>query len=477
MARQKILVVDDEENIQSLCREILSRQDYYTVTVGSAYLALDRIRKEPFDLLLTDINMPQMDGLRLLQAAMEIQRDITAVIITGHGTLDKAIKSLHLGAKGFLLKPFTHQELLQVIAEALERNRLFHENVKLRALMPLFEISQNLHSEIDQNALFNQVALVAQKETGSNGAFLMLRNGSKLELVAAAPAGEMDGKAYDFLSKQGEIALMGTDPLILGGSPPADPFLLNQMNRFGLGSIINVPLSVKGETFGVLILYKGTGNVSYNQADIELITILSGQAMIAIENARLFDSLQRAHFESMKALAQAIEAKDRYTRGHCDRMVEYALGVADRIGLSQEDKKNLGYAAALHDIGKIGVHETILNKSGKLTEEEYSKMKAHPVMGAEIVMGVEFLDPVVPMIYHHQERWDGRGYPEGLKEERIPIGARIIAVLDTFDAMTSDRPYRRALPAEVAFSELRRCAGTQFDPEVVESLITVIKEL
>ncbi|MFQ5780644.1 MAG: HD-GYP domain-containing protein, partial [Nitrospiria bacterium] len=184
----------------------------------------------------------------------------------------------------------------------------------------------------------------------------------------------------------------------------------------------------------------------------------------------------RSHFESVKVLAQAIEAKDLNTSGHCDRMVEYALAVADRLGLSQEEKRHLGYGAALHDIGKIGIHESILNKPGKLTEEEYEAMKAHPGIGAEIIKDIEFLSDVVPLIYSHQERYDGTGYPEGLAGEEIPVGARIIAVLDTFDAMTSNRPYRKALPIEAVFSELRRCRGTQFDPNIVDAFIAIIKE-
>jgi len=477
LAREKILIVDDEENIQSLCKEILSRQNYLPVAVSTPNLALDRIRAEPFDLLLTDISMPQMDGLRLLKAVKEIQREITAVIITGHGTLDKAIESLHLGAQGFLVKPFTYQELLQVIAEALDRSRLIHENARLKLLMPLFEVSQNLLSETDPDVLFRQICTVAQGETSSDGVLLLIRDASGLAVRAEVPTGGASGAEQGFLEEHAHNALKSTDPLILIKSAPSDQKVRDAMERFGLSSVIGVPLFTKGDPLGVLMLYKRAEHPGYNQGDIELITILSGQAMVAIENARLFEGLQRAHFESMKALAQAIEAKDRYTRGHCDRMVDYAVALGDQLGLSAEEKKHLGYAAALHDIGKIGVHEGILNKSGKLTEDEYTAMKEHPAMGAEIVKGVDFLGPVVPMIYHHQERWDGQGYPGGLKGEEIPVGARIIAVLDTFDAMTSDRPYRKALPMEVAFSELRRCAGTQFDPRVVESLITLFQTM
>lgn len=130
----------------------------------------------------------------------------------------------------------------------------------------------------------------------------------------------------------------------------------------------------------------------------------------------------------------------------------------------------------LHDIGKIGINESILNKPGKLSEEEYEMVKLHPKMGADIIKGIKFLEPVVPIIYHHQERYDGKGYPDGIKGEQIPIGARIIAVLDTYDAMTTDRPYRKALSREAAIAEVKRCSGTQFDPQVVEVFLQILME-
>jgi HD-GYP domain-containing protein (c-di-GMP phosphodiesterase class II) len=156
--------------------------------------------------------------------------------------------------------------------------------------------------------------------------------------------------------------------------------------------------------------------------------------------------------------------------------VEYAMSIAEKLALTDGEKKALRYAAFLHDVGKIGIHEAILAKEGRLTEEEYRMMQSHPSLGADIIKGVEFLEPVVPLVYHHQERYDGKGYPAGLIGEAIPLGARIVAVLDTFDAMTSNRPYRKAMPLEKAIAELRRCAGTQFDPQVVEAFIAVLEE-
>jgi putative nucleotidyltransferase with HDIG domain len=257
---------------------------------------------------------------------------------------------------------------------------------------------------------------------------------------------------------------------------PTGPLVRAELQEAHLSSVLCLPLVTKGSVVGALVLYKSEGRPSYTQVDIELLAILCGQAAIAIENIRLFEDLQRAHFEAMKALAQAIEAKDQYTRGHCDRTVEYAMAIAEKLALSEGEQKALRYAAFLHDVGKIGIHESILAKEGRLTEDEYRMMQSHPSLGADIIKGVEFLEPVVPLVYHHQERYDGKGYPSGLAGDAIPLGARIVAVLDTFDAMTSNRPYRKAMGLDKAIAELRRCAGTQFDPQVVEAFIAVLEE-
>ncbi|TAJ99521.1 MAG: response regulator [Candidatus Manganitrophaceae bacterium] len=478
MAREKILVVDDEANIRLLCNEILARHDYLPTCVDSPSMALRAVEEESFDLLMTDISMPEMDGLQLLQSIREFQEDLPAIVITGHGRLDQAIHSLHLGAQAFIVKPFTQQELLQTIQETLEKNRLTKENLRLKLLVPLFEISQNLLLEVNPVALFEQIVNVASKETKSDQAILILKEdmSGALEIKAAFPPLERDADAIELFRKIGRKTIEAMEAVIHVDGGGLDTESSELLKRCGFSSLVSIPLSYQGKIPAVLSLFKRVENIPYNQSDIELISILSGQAVIAIENAKLFDQLERSHFESMKALAQAIEAKDLYTRGHCDRMVTYALAIADRLGLSADEKKHLGYGAALHDIGKIGIHELILNKSGKLTDKEYEIMKDHPMLGAEIIKGVDFLNPVVPMIYYHQERYDGKGYPEGLSGEEIPIGARIIAILDTFDAMTSDRPYRKALPMEVAFAELRRCTGSQFDPKIVETLIQIIQD-
>ncbi len=181
--------------------------------------------------------------------------------------------------------------------------------------------------------------------------------------------------------------------------------------------------------------------------------------------------IQRAYLETIRMLAAAVEARDPYTGGHLERVTHYALVVARTLGWTGERLAETEMGAILHDIGKIGIPDTILRKDGPLSPEELAHMRTHTEIGTQILRGISFLEPVIPYVRHHHERFDGTGYPDGLAGEDIPIGGRLIAVADTFDAMTSTRPYRAALPVEAALRELRSVAGSQLDPNIVAAFL------
>jgi putative nucleotidyltransferase with HDIG domain len=196
-----------------------------------------------------------------------------------------------------------------------------------------------------------------------------------------------------------------------------------------------------------------------------------------VERHKHGEDMAALHLRTMEALALAIEAKDRNTHDHLCRVRVYAAGIATAMNLKEDEREALMAAALLHDIGKLAVPEYILNKPGRLTPEEFDRMKIHPVVGAQILERVSFPYPVVPIVRSHHEHWDGTGYPDGLKGEEIPVGARILAVIDCFDAMASDRPYRRALPISGAVAHVQKLAGIEFDPQVVRILAQLHDEL
>jgi len=186
--------------------------------------------------------------------------------------------------------------------------------------------------------------------------------------------------------------------------------------------------------------------------------------------------MQSAYMATVKALAQTIDAKDHYTHSHSENVTKYAVAIAKEMGFSQREVHTLREACQLHDLGKIGIHDYILNKSEKLTQEEWEKIRSHSLRGAEILEPLTFLDEVIILIRQHHERYDGTGYPNGLIGEEIKLGARIIAVADAFDAMTSERPYRKAYSKEYTISKLKETSGTQFDPQVVKAFLEVLKK-
>jgi HD-GYP domain-containing protein (c-di-GMP phosphodiesterase class II) len=205
--------------------------------------------------------------------------------------------------------------------------------------------------------------------------------------------------------------------------------------------------------------------------EMQVVEILVGHAAVALENAQNYGKLESMYLETVRALAAAIEAKDHYTAEHGDRLASMAIAVGRRLGLDDRALRDVQYAAVLHDIGKIGIPGAILNKPDKLTDEEFAVMAEHTIIGERIISHIDYLAPIAGMIRSAHERWDGHGYPDKLEREEIPMASRILLVCDAFHAMTSDRPYRKAMPEEDALQELRRNAGAQFDPVVVGAFL------
>ena len=187
-----------------------------------------------------------------------------------------------------------------------------------------------------------------------------------------------------------------------------------------------------------------------------------------------YEKLEKAYLDSIETLRYTVEAKDPYTRGHSDRVAEYSVLIGEKLGLSEEDLRTLRIGGLFHDIGKIGIPDSILLKESKLTDDEYSQIKNHPTIGAHILQNATIFQDILPIVKHHHERYDGNGYPSRLKGEEIPYFARIAAVADTFDAMTSKRTYRNAIPLEEVKEEIKRCEGTQFDPNIAETFLEIL---
>ncbi len=236
-----------------------------------------------------------------------------------------------------------------------------------------------------------------------------------------------------------------------------------------------MPLILDMRLIGILTLGKKLSDNPYNQDDIELLTVLASEASVALENANLYQETKDHLLNTVRALSAAVEAKDMYTKGHCERVIGYAAQIARALKLSPEKIEGVVFGALLHDIGKIGINEEILLKPSRLTESEFNVIKSHPLMGVKILEAVNLPSEVLDIVKYHHERFDGKGYPDGLKKDSIPLVARILAVVDAYEAMTSDRIYRSAMEQEKAIEILQEESGKQFDPQIVTIFIKLIK--
>lgn len=248
---------------------------------------------------------------------------------------------------------------------------------------------------------------------------------------------------------------------------------IDQQIAHSTSMLLAVPLVVHEHILGVIEVLNKTDGTPFTPSDCATLEALATPSAIMLENARLYSDLKQAFLDTVRVIANAVEARDPYTAGHTGRVTHIAVEIARELGWSREQLEYLEIGALLHDIGKIGVADIILRKPKELTPDEYIAMQQHPIVGAQMLKGVSVLRPALPYILYHHERYDGTGYPFGLRGQEIPIEGRLLTVADTFDAMTSTRPYRQALSHEQALAEIMRHRGTQFDPEVVDALVRV----
>ena len=341
----RILVVDDEQAIRDVLSEGLGASGYECEIACDGIEALDKMRGNGFNLVVSDIDMPEMDGVALLQEIKKIHPDTEVIMLTGVVDVDTAINSIRLGANDYLTKPFNLAEVRITVERALEKRRLILENR---------EYQRHLETRVQER----------------------------------------------------------------------------------------------------------TAELQRKNDEVE----------------ELYQRIANAYQTTLEALATALDTRDSETMGHSLRVAAYTSHIAQRLGIEGPELTEIYRGALLHDFGKIGVPDAILRKPGKLTPEEWVEMRKHPEIGYRILHGINFLENSRQIVLSHQERFDGTGYPRNLKGEEIPLGARIFCVADTLDAMTSDRPYRKALPYETARAEIEKYSGTQFDPEIVKVFLKVPKD-
>ncbi|MGB9720119.1 MAG: HD domain-containing phosphohydrolase [bacterium] len=362
------------------------------------------------------------------------------------------------------------------------KSKLYELRRKIKNLETLIDTSLVFSSTLDIDTLLNIILQKAEELMDAEASSVFRIDEEKNELYFMTARGEKGKEVKEIRIPMGK-GIVGwvaqhKKPLLVADVTKDPRWFkgVDKKTKFVTRSIIAVPLFVKGKIIGVAEVLNKRGNKKFNQADLEMYSALANQIAIAIENASLYRELDDLFLSSIRAIVEAIDAKDPYTKGHSARVVEYALLIGEGMELDKEVLKDLELSAVLHDVGKIGIPDKILSKPGLLTDEEYAYMKRHPELGAAIVEPIRKLKKLVPDILHHHEKYDGRGYPMGLKGDQIPLGARIIAIADSFDAMTSDRPYRPRRETSVALQEIKDNRGTQFDPAVADVFLKLAEE-
>jgi len=500
--RPRVLVVDDEKFIRDILEEYLTLEGYLVHAVEDGAAAVAELTSGHFDIVVSDLRMPRMGGIELLAEVAMLAPSTLTIIMTGFGTVETAIEAMKRGAFDYILKPFKAQDVIRIVQRALEKQRLAAENIRLREAVSLYTVSEAIATSLSFDQVLAAVGDTAINELKADLVSTWLDDGdghfvemqrlvspgvSESFLAGASTIGtsaiasnlgalgsRLHGVQIDaqhdevgtlsprsFLEHYEEHSALlehGTTGMRFFLSSPVAPLV----------SLVSVPLRTKTRLLGWIAVASFTKQKRYNEGHRKLLSIVGSRAAAAIENARLYEDLRATFRQTIGGLARAIDKMDRYTAGHSGRVANYATHIANVLGLGSEMVETVRQSALMHDIGKIGCTMN-LNKPGKLTLDEYDTFKRHPIFGKDILEPIKFLAPLLPGVHLHHERWDGRGYPLGLRGENVPLIARIIAVADTYDAMTTDRAYRRALPHDVAVKEIDRCTGSQFDPGVASA--------
>jgi HD-GYP domain-containing protein (c-di-GMP phosphodiesterase class II) len=349
-------------------------------------------------------------------------------------------------------------------------------------LEQMMEFSSILNSTLDTSRVRELAMKATCRLLECEGATLYLLDGEKNELFFETIVGAVSSEQLKEIrlpvnesSIAGTVALKRESMLINHVDQETRHYKkADQNNQFQTRTMVCVPLEAKGKLLGVLQAIN-KHEAEFDENDQRILETLGNQVAIAVENSLLYANLKNQFHETVYAMATAIEAKDRYTGGHTKRVALFSELIAKHMGLGKEAIEEVRLSAILHDIGKIGIDDKVLKKDAPLDKEEWEHMKQHPEMGYKILGHVKSMKAITDGMRYHHERPDGHGYPLGLKGEEIPFIARIISVADTFDAMTSNRPYRKGLEYDVAYDEIVKYAGKQFDEKVVDGFIKAFK--
>jgi putative nucleotidyltransferase with HDIG domain len=468
--------------------------------------ALAHTASAPPHLLILDLELPDMSGIEVLDNVRDEHETLPVLMLSAQGDVEARVAALDGGADEFLQKPISLRELQVRIDAALRRTSralsLDHRNLELES-----EIEQEREETTRVNKSFKRHILSMRTLlTVSQDLNRAQQSEELIKTASLTLVGELRVSSLAIFGVQRENATCFSLLGVRGFSPTrfqnmtidrASAFVKMFEKENHTAKIARsadnrwtkllpdlrlavfeyaAPITVKGDLKGFVFTGPKLSGEDYSEGDRDIMTFISNSIGIGMENVRLMEQLQVTYVATLRSLIQILEAKDPYTRGHTERVASYSMALANRLNLNPDDLRRILFGSLLHDIGKMGLRDDIINKPGPLTADEWVQMKLHPVVGAQIVEKMEFLTGAIDVVRYHHESWDGKGYPDGLTGEDIPLTARIVTVGDSFDAMTTDRPYRKALSIDEAVRRLEENAGIQFDPKLAREFVAYVRE-
>lgn len=465
----RVLIVDDDPGIRETIAQLIEDLGYGCDTAPDGPEALVMLDSKTYLCVFTDIMMPKMTGLELIKKIKARDVSLPIIVITGYASLEIAIDAMKCGASDFLSKPFKVNQIQLLLGKMKREKLLLEQNRKFSDTLQLHRIIDNLKGELeDKNKEITSLQTISEKIISLKGIRDLV--GAIVD-VSKQILGNAQVKFYPvnrrtetLIDANGVHDKIIHGDLIDGKIVRTDVSELQDDRRFQT----LFPLMIEGQVFGTLDVR--TDSVLGDEKEGKILYLLHRSAE-RMENVALYEGLYENMLSTLKSMAKILDARDPHTSQHSTRVTNFSMALASIIGLSDEEKDVLYIAASLHDIGKVGIPDSILLKPDMLSGEELTIIKRHPDIGADILKQLPPMARETEIIRYHHERFDGKGYPAGISGEAIPLLSRIITLADSYDAMTSDRPYRKGLPIDRAIEEIMRCAGSQFDPTLARTFI------
>ncbi len=492
-----VLVADDEKDQLEIVGRMLRSKGNKVLGVLSSEEALKKLdsNETKIDVVLTDYAMPGMDGMELLRKIREKNASLPVVMMTGYGEKDLVIDALRNRCDGFIEKPFSVDQIHEEIkrAKANQAIKSLMDKTGLDVYKELEDITFRSYAMYVEGKLLT-VGLNMDELAGMTAdmfvelmrvelGYLMLLDESSRELTIKAVKGLKrnhikKGSSIRIEKPIKEWIVNWNKPILLSelDELPVKDFFRGIAEETGYEIVLSIPLLSKDKFIGLVNLGERESKDRFSQTDLQHLFTMSWHVAVSIENAKLYQGLYRSYLSTVSALAEAIESKDPYTRGHSDRVSRFATSIAEAMNFSRREIEAVRVAGILHDVGKIGIPEGLLLKFAPLTKAEFEVIKEHSSISIKIIEKAEFPWDIRSLARHHHERYDGGGYPDGLKRDDIPLGARILAVADTYEALLADRPYRKGFPKEKALDIIKEVGGTQLDPEIVAVFLELVEK-